>query len=62
MNWGDLGVGIALVLIIEGLLPFLSPSRYRSMLKIAAGIADSRLRIGGTMFMILGLIILYLVN
>jgi len=62
MNWQDLGVGIALLLVFEGLLPFISPSRYRKMLEVASGIGERRLRIGGVACMGVGLLLLYIVN
>ena len=62
MNWGDLGVGLSLVLVIEGLIPFLSPSRYRKMLEVASGIEESRLRFGGAVCMAIGVLLLYVVH
>lgn len=61
MNWGDLGIGIALVLIIEGLLPFLSPSRYKNMLDLVSSISQNRIRVGGAVCMVFGVILLYLI-
>ena len=61
MNWGDLGIGIALVLIIEGLLPFLSPSRYKNMLDLVSRISQNRIRVGGAVCMVFGVILLYLI-
>lgn len=62
MNWGDLGVGMSLVLVIEGLIPFLSPSRYRKMLAVASGIGESRLRFGGAVCMGIGVLLLYIIH
>ena len=62
MNWGDLGVGLSLVLVIEGLIPFLSPSRYRKMLEVASDIGESRLRFGGGVCMAIGVVLLYVVH
>ena len=62
MNWGDLGIGLALVLVIEGLIPFLSPSRYRKMLEVASGIGENRLRLGGAVCMGIGVLLLYIVR
>ena len=62
MNWGDLGVGLSLVLVIEGLIPFLSPSRYRKMMEVASGIGESRLRFGGGVCMAIGVLLLYVVH
>ena len=62
MNWGDLGIGLSLVLVIEGLIPFLSPSRYRKMLEAASGIGENRLRFGGAVCMGIGVLLLYVVH
>ena len=62
MNWGDLGIGLSLVLVIEGLIPFLSPSRYRKMLEVASGIGESRLRLGGAVCMATGVLLLYVIH
>ena len=62
MNWGDLGVGLSLVLVIEGLIPFLSPRRYRKMLEVASGIGERRLRFGGAACMVIGVLLLYVVH
>jgi uncharacterized protein YjeT (DUF2065 family) len=62
MNWQDIGIGLSLVLVIEGLLPFISPSRYQRMLEAASGIGEGRLRIGGAVCMGVGILLLYIVN
>jgi len=62
MNWGDLGIGLSLVLVIEGLIPFLSPSRYRKMLTVGSGIGENRLRFGGAVCMAIGVLLLYVIH
>ena len=62
MNWTYLGIGVSLVLVIEGLIPFLSPSRYRRMLEIASRVSERRLRLGGAVCMAMGVLILYLMD
>jgi len=47
MNWQELLVGVALVLVVEGLIPFASPGRYRKLVEVISNIEDSRLRIAG---------------
>ena len=44
MNWGDLLAAVALYLIIEGLLPFLDPGRWRAALATLGQLTDSQLR------------------
>ena len=57
-----LAVAIALVLIIEGMLPFISPGRWRRLVQVAAEFDDRSLRWVGLGSMLLGLALLYLVN
>jgi len=60
--WHDLLVATALMLVIEGIYPFINPAGIRRMLIMIIEMDDSTLRIGGLTSMIAGLIILYLVN
>ena len=60
--WHDLLVAFALVLVIEGIWPFLNPNGMRrAMLKIA-GQDERSLRIMGLVTMLAGVLLLYLVN
>lgn len=60
--WDSLLVAFALILIIEGILPFLSPAALRKSLLLIAQMDDKALRSGGLVSMIIGLGLLYLVN
>jgi uncharacterized protein YjeT (DUF2065 family) len=60
--WQVLPVAIALVFIIEGLLPFISPNRWRAMLAMAAQMDDAMIRNIGLGSMVVGVVILYLVH
>jgi uncharacterized protein YjeT (DUF2065 family) len=60
--WQVLPVAVALVFIIEGMLPFLSPNRWRDMLTMAEQIDDRTIRNIGLGSMLFGVIILYLVH
>lgn len=60
--WQVFPVAVALVFVIEGLLPFLSPSRWRGMLSTVVGLDDATIRRFGLGSMLLGLFLLYLVN
>ena len=62
MNWGDLLGALALVMVIEGIVPFLSPPAMRRMLEKVARIDDRTLRISGLFSMICGVILLYIVR
>ncbi len=58
----DLWAALALVLVLEGLMPFLSPRGYRETVKKLAEIPDRELRIFGLVSMVLGVVFLYLVR
>ena len=60
--WHELLIALALVMVIEGVLPFLSPGAMRKMMQAVGEMDDHSLRIGGLISMILGVIMLYLVN
>jgi len=50
------------VLIIEGMLPFISPRKYREMVAEIAQLADNNIRTIGLVLMIVGLLTLFLVR
>jgi uncharacterized protein YjeT (DUF2065 family) len=60
--WQVLPVAIALVFIIEGMLPFISPHRWRAMLVVAEQMDDRMIRNIGLGIMLFGVVILYLVH
>ena len=62
MAWSDLGTAIALLLVVEGLLPFLSPRMFKDSMKRLDEISDQALRIVGLGSMLVGLVLLYLVR
>ncbi len=62
LAWGDLGVAIALVLVIEGVMPFLAPASLRRTLATMAAMPDRSLRIVGAVSMLLGLALLYFIR
>jgi uncharacterized protein len=56
---GDLLLGaLALMLVFEGLLPFLSPSSWRQMFERATQLSDGQLRFIGLSSMLAGLLLL----
>jgi uncharacterized protein YjeT (DUF2065 family) len=57
--WHDLLVAIALVLVLEGLLPFLNPDAMRRALMKLVSLNDNTLRFAGLTSMILGCLLLY---
>lgn len=60
--WDVLPAAIALVLIIEGLLPFINPRAWRNMVAQIAQMDDRVIRNIGMGSMTLGVLLLYLVN
>lgn len=60
--WQDLLVAVALVLVIEGLLPFMNPTGFRRSLLMVAQLDDNWLRFGGLTAMVLGCLLLYAVR
>ncbi len=58
MAWSELLAAVALVLVLEGVLPFLSPASYRRMLARVAELSERQLRIGGLVAMLAGLLLL----
>lgn len=62
MAWDDLWAALALVMVLEGILPFLNPPRWRRHLKNIAGLEDRTLRQVGLFSMLVGVVILYAVR
>lgn len=57
--WDDLVRAIALVLVIEGMLPFLSPDGWRQAMIQAGRLSDKTLRTIGLVSMVVGVLVLY---
>lgn len=60
--WENIVPALALVLVIEGILPFLSPRTWRDAMAQAVRLPDNILRGLGFVSMMVGVIILYLVH
>lgn len=60
--WQNVVIALALVMVVEGILPFLSPKSWRKMVVSAAQQNDRSMRIMGLMSMLVGVVILYWVN
>lgn len=60
IDWLDLFRALALVLIIEGLLPFVSPRTMRRTMEATVQLDDKMLRTTGFVSMLAGVILLYL--
>ena len=60
--WTDLLAALALVLVIEGMVPFLSPQSLRRMVAMVSQLDDRTLRITGLVSMIIGVVLLTIVR
>lgn len=60
--WNDLLAAFALLLVLEGMLPFLRPDAMRRVWIQMAGMDDRALRIAGLLSMVGGVVMLYLVR
>jgi uncharacterized protein YjeT (DUF2065 family) len=60
--WQDLWAALALMLILEGMFPFLNPAGLRRMLQVMADLSDTQLRYAGLTSMLLGVMLLYFVR
>lgn len=60
--WQELLTALALLLVIEGILPFVSPRNFRDMLRLVGEMDDRALRNSGLFSMMAGLVLLYLVR
>ncbi|HJL61632.1 MAG TPA: DUF2065 domain-containing protein [Pseudomonadales bacterium] len=60
--WHELGIALCLVLVIEGIVPFLFPGRWKEMVALIAEVDDQTMRLIGFSSMVLGTGLLYLIN
>jgi uncharacterized protein YjeT (DUF2065 family) len=62
VNWQDLLAALALVLVLEGIFPFLNPSGMRKKLLTISQMQDGQLRMIGMISMAFGLVLLFFVR
>ncbi|HAT28828.1 MAG TPA: DUF2065 domain-containing protein [Gammaproteobacteria bacterium] len=60
--WHDLAVAFCLMLVIEGIIPFVNPGRWRQLLKVLDQIDDRTMRMIGLGSMLTGTALLYFIN
>ena len=60
--WHELAVAFCLMLVIEGMLPFVSPGRWRKMLMMLDQIDDNTMRMIGLGSMLTGTVLLLMIN
>ena len=59
---GQIMQAVALVLVIEGILPFLSPASWRQGMQQVMAMPNRTIRSCGLLSMLLGVILLYFIN
>ncbi|KPK61273.1 MAG: hypothetical protein AMJ59_02260 [Gammaproteobacteria bacterium SG8_31] len=62
MDWSDFLSALALVLVIEGIMPFANPAGTRRTMALIAQLGDRPLRTIGLLSMAAGLVLLYIVR
>jgi len=62
VQWSDLVAAFALVLIIEGILPFLNPAAMKRRMAQISRMEERLLRTVGLSVMLIGLALLYFVR
>jgi uncharacterized protein YjeT (DUF2065 family) len=60
LDWHELARAFALVMVLEGVMPFLVPARWRQTMLTIAGMDSRMIRIIGLMSMLSGLVVLKL--
>lgn len=59
--WESLAQAICLILVIEGIAPFMDPKRWRSFVSAMTALPDTQLRMVGLASMVLGALVLCLI-
>jgi uncharacterized protein YjeT (DUF2065 family) len=62
MNWTELFSALALVMIIEGVIPFINPRGYKNTMKQMLAMPEPTLRVVGLGLMIVGAISLFFIR
>ena len=60
--WPDLAAALGLLLVAEGILPFLTPDGARRAFQRLASMDDGALRVAGAVSMVAGVAIVWLVR
>ena len=58
-EWQALAAGFAFYLILEGLMPFLNPQRFKRAILMMASLSDDNLRKFGLVMLVVGVILLF---
>lgn len=62
MMWQDFFVAFALLLVLEGIFPFLRPTGWRQFMSVISKQPDKSLRTMGLLSMLMGVVLLYMVR
>lgn len=62
MQWQELFIALALVMVWEGLMPSINPSIFRKMLENVIKMSDKSLRTMGLSSMLIGAVLVYLIK
>jgi uncharacterized protein YjeT (DUF2065 family) len=62
LNVADLVTALGLVLVLEGIAPFLNPGGLKRLLARIAEVGDRELRIAGLGSMLVGIVVMFLVR
>ena len=62
MVWTEILTAFSLFLIIEGMVPFIGPNRYRRIVAQIAQLSDNHIRTVGLISMLAGVGLLFLVR
>ena len=60
--WHELAVAFCLLLVVEGIIPFVSPGRWRKMLLVLDQVDDNTMRMIGLGSMLTGTVLLLIIN
>jgi len=62
LDWSDFFAALAIVCVIEGIMPFINPVGMKRLLSKLASMEERELRLGGLFSMAVGLAILFVVR
>lgn len=60
--WHEMAVAFCLMLVVEGIIPFVSPGRWRKMLLVLDQVDDNTMRMIGLGSMLTGTVLLLIIN
>lgn len=60
--WQEIGIALCLVLVLEGIVPFIQPAGWRRAISYISRIDDGSMRLLGLLSMVAGTIMLYIIH